>query len=74
MMIDLITRLRSCDMMDDTVIGDEAADALEAKDAELERLTAVLDRLARLGNEPHFGNSDGNMIARAALKGDDDAQ
>ena len=28
----------------------------------------VLDRLARLGNEPHYGNSDGNMIARAALE------
>lgn len=40
---------------------------------EVERLTAVLDRLARLGNEPHFGNSDGNMIARAAIKGDDRA-
>ena len=39
-MSDLITRLRSCDMMDDTVIGDEAADALDAKDTELERLTA----------------------------------
>ena len=30
-------------------------------------LVEALERLARLGNEPHVGNSDGNMIARYAL-------
>jgi uncharacterized Zn finger protein (UPF0148 family) len=28
----------------------------------------ALDKLARLGNEPHFGNSRGNVIAKAALE------
>jgi hypothetical protein len=27
----------------------------------------ALEKLARLGNEPHFGNSDGNIIAQEAL-------
>jgi len=42
--------------------------------AELRRLHAVnqemlaaLEKLARLGNGEHYGNSDGNMIARAAI-------
>lgn len=42
--------------------------------AELRRLSAVnaelleaLEKLARLGNGEHYGNSDGNMIARAAI-------
>ena len=30
-------------------------------------LLAALEKLARLGNGDHFGNSDGNMIARAAI-------
>ena len=34
----------------------------------IERLRDVLDRLARLCNEPHYGNSDGNVIAQKALK------
>lgn len=36
-------------------------------------LLAALEKLARLGNGEHYGNSDGNMIARAAIaraKGD----
>ena len=33
----------------------------------MERLVEALDKLARLGNEPHFGNSDGNVIAQEAL-------
>lgn len=41
-------------------------DALEADNA---RYREALERLARLGNGDHYGNSDGNMIARAALKG-----
>jgi hypothetical protein len=40
------------------------ADALQAKNA---RLREALERLARLGAEPYYGNSDGNMIARTAL-------
>ena len=40
--------------------------------AENERLRAALDKLARLGNEPHYGNSDGNYIALAALEGGDE--
>jgi hypothetical protein len=39
--------------------------ALEARVKELE---GALDKLARLGNEPYFGNSIGNQIAQAALK------
>lgn len=27
----------------------------------------ALNKLARLGNEPHLGNSDGNIIAQKAL-------
>ena len=37
--------------------------------AENEKLREALERLARLGNEPHYGNSIGNDIARAALGG-----
>jgi len=36
--------------------------------AENEKLRAALDKLARLGNEPEYGNSDGNRIALAALE------
>ena len=73
--MNLIERLRRNAFESDATLRWEAADALEAKDAEIERLKAVvdaakraLDELARLGNEPHFGNSDGNLIAQAALK------
>jgi len=38
--------------------------ALKAENA---RLREALEKLARLGAEPYYGNSDGNMIARAAL-------
>ena len=31
------------------------------------RLREALDKLARLGNEPHYGNSTGNVIAQHAL-------
>jgi hypothetical protein len=36
--------------------------------AENARLRAALEQLARLGSEPHYGNSVGNEIARAALE------
>jgi hypothetical protein len=32
-----------------------------------QELLEALDKLARLGNGDHYGNSDGNMIARAAI-------
>jgi hypothetical protein len=44
-------------------------DAQQARVAELE---GALEKLARLGAEPYYGNSDGNMIARAALEGKKD--
>lgn len=36
--------------------------------ADNERLRAVLDQLARLGNEPLYGNAFGNVMARRALE------
>ncbi len=39
----------------------------EQLQAENARMREVLEKLARLGAEPYYGNSDGNMIARAAL-------
>jgi RecJ-like exonuclease len=57
----------------------DTAQALEAeRDALAEKLTKAveaLEKLARLGNGDRYGNSDGNMIARATLaelKGQDD--
>jgi hypothetical protein len=32
-----------------------------------QELLAALEKLARLGNGETYGNSDGNMIARAAI-------
>lgn len=32
-----------------------------------DELAAALEKLARLGNEPHYGNSIGNQVARDAL-------
>jgi len=37
---------------------------------ENERYKKALERLSRLGNEPHLGNSIGNQIAQQALKGE----
>ncbi len=45
----------------------EAANEIERLQAENVRLREALEKLARLGAEPYYGNSDGNMIARAAL-------
>jgi len=45
----------------------EAAAELRRLHAENEELLEALDKLARLGNGEHYGNSDGNMIARAAI-------
>lgn len=42
---------------------------VEQLQAEIERLREVLERLARLGGRNgHYGNSEGNDIARAALQ------
>ena len=41
---------------------------LRMEKEESEQLREVLDRLARLGNEPHYGTSTGNNIAIAALE------
>ena len=38
--------------------------------AEIEAKDAALEKLARLGNEPYLGNSEGNIIAQQALKGE----
>lgn len=42
-------------------------EAYERMREERDRLREAMQRLARLGNEPHYGNSDGNRIAQAAL-------
>lgn len=59
-------------LLDDT---QKLANALLAQEKQVAELTAkldkakeALDRLARLGNEPLLGNSDGNKIAWLALK------
>ena len=60
-MSDILERLRDKHCCDASKCNcDEAAD-------EIEKLRAVLEKLARLGAEPHYGNSVGNIIARAAL-------
>lgn len=46
-----------------------AADVIRDQQAEIERLRGVLHRLACLGNGDRPGNSDGNLIAQAALAG-----
>lgn len=40
---------------------------LQAILAMIKEAETSLDKLARLGNEPHFGNSTGNVIAQHAL-------
>ena len=46
----------------------EASINLQYAEAENTRLKEALEKLARLGNGEHYGNSDGNMIAREALE------
>ncbi len=46
---------------------DEAKALTEDRLAERKRFSKALNELARLGNEPYYGNSVGNMIARKAL-------
>jgi hypothetical protein len=42
-------------------------DKAEERRAELEIALEALEKLARLGNGDHYGNSEGNMIARSTL-------
>jgi len=46
---------------------EDAADELHRLHEVNQELLAALEKLARLGNGEHYGNSDGNMIARAAI-------
>jgi len=41
---------------------------IEEQHRELKRLREALDKLARLGNGDHYGNSDGNIMAQKALE------
>ena len=43
----------------------------ERLEKETDRLRRVLEKLARLGSEPEYGNSIGNEIARRALEQSD---
>jgi hypothetical protein len=43
---------------------------IDSLKAELKAKDAALEKLARLGNEPYLGNSEGNIIAQQALKED----
>ena len=47
--------------------GKEAAAELRRLHESNQELLAALEKLARLGNGETYGNSDGNMIARAAI-------
>jgi hypothetical protein len=49
------------------VLSIKAAAELRRLHAVNQELLAALEKLARLGNGEHYGNSDGNMIARAAI-------
>ena len=54
---------------------EQAEARIEELEAKLAKAVGALEKLARLGNGDHYGNSDGNMIARATLaelKGQDD--
>ena len=48
------------------VQNEAAAELRRLYEVNTELLTA-LEKLARLGNGDHYGNSEGNMIARAAI-------
>jgi hypothetical protein len=52
----------------------DAAAELRRLHAVNQELLAALEKLARLGNGDHYGNSEGNMIARAAIDKADGAK
>ena len=41
--------------------------AIGGRESREERYRVALEKLAKLGNEPYYGNSEGNVIAREAL-------
>jgi len=49
-----------------------AGDRIAKLEAENAKLREALEVLAKLGNGDHYGNSDGNCIAIAALEADDE--
>lgn len=57
--------LALCDVNDEDATIKEQAAALLRK---MHNLSASLEELACLGNGDHYGNSDGNVIARRALQ------
>ena len=66
--------LRLADALDLYATGDAHQRDIEQAAAELRRLHEVnaelleaLEKLARLGNGERYGNSEGNVIARAAI-------
>lgn len=52
----------------------QVAAMLRKQQAAIVKLRIAMDKLARLGNEPHFGNSIGNQIAQQALKATEEFQ
>ena len=64
--------VKNYNLMDLSYVEHKRAMTAEAK---LAKAVGALEKLARLGNGDHYGNSDGNMIAcitLAELKGQDD--
>jgi hypothetical protein len=59
--------LRLADEMESNGECMSAAAELRRLYAVNQELLAALEQLARLGNGNHYGNSEGNMIARAAI-------
>jgi len=69
---DMAWRLRQ-QMYGPCRVREEAAAAIiEGQQAENKRLRKALEKLARLGNGEHYGNSEGNVIARKALEVSDE--
>ena len=56
---------KSCDALADQIAKLTKTNLAQA--AQIEAYLTVLERIAKLGNEPHYGNSLGNEIARKAL-------
>ena len=56
---------KSCDALADQIAEKTKTNLEQA--AQIEAYLTVLERIAKLGNEPHYGNSLGNEIARKAL-------
>ena len=59
--------LRLADELEMWTKGEPAAAELRRLHEVNAELLAALEKLARLGNGETYGNSDGNMIARAAI-------